>query len=415
MGIILPVRKRCPYCFQRFFVDEAPRRSIMQNGRLEPDGAVQDFLKVLQVPEMAPVEYPPAEPVARRWFRRLWASNHVGYDLKKAICPRCHMFLPHKLANGELGSEVLAIVGARSAGKSNYFGVLIDALESRYAHEVGFSMFAQDTFSVEQMGPVSSRELYQSRYGSLFGVRPRALGASVTATQDPDLLIPLIYRFQFPVRRPLQRLTRPFSHFRALDLAIFDAAGEDLKDTVNRQQFARYISAASGIIFLIDPFSLPGMAALLPPRLRPGQQSQGDAREVLQGAIKLFEDLEGLRADRKISVPVAIALTKSDLFDRKMVGAGSAIVTDSRHPGGFHAEGCRKLSEEVVRCLHQWGCFDLPRLVQDRFRHSQFFALSALGQNPGRNLSLQPIRSRRLADPLLWLFWKRGLISKTSE
>ena len=185
-------------------------------------------------------------------------------------------------------------------------------------------------------------------------------------------------------------------------------------NTVNRQQFARYISAASGIIFLIDPFSLPGMAKLLPPRLRPNQQNQGDAREVLQGAIKLFEDLQGLRADRRISVPVAIALTKSDLFDEQTVGAGSSILQESRHPGGFHAEDCRKVSEEVVRCLNQWGCSDLPKLVQDRFKHHQFFALSALGQMPGMDLSLGPILSRRLADPLLWLLWKRGYISETS-
>ena len=37
------------------------------------------------------------------------------------------------MASGELDGEIVAIVGARGAGKSNYFGVLIDALERRYA------------------------------------------------------------------------------------------------------------------------------------------------------------------------------------------------------------------------------------------------------------------------------------------
>jgi hypothetical protein len=321
------------------------------------------------------------------------------------------MFLPHKMACGELDSEILAIVGARNAGKSNYFGVLINALEGRYGREVGFSMFAQDTFFVDELRPISSRKLYERRYGSrLFSSQPMALDSTPEAAANPDILIPLIYRVQFPLQAG-QEATHPFSHFRALDLVIFDAAGEDLKDTVTRQQFARYITAASGIIFLMDPFALPGIAELLPRNMRTRLPQQGDAREVIQGTINLFES-NGLRADRKIPVPVAVAFTKSDMLEG-IVDSTSPILRDSHHQGGFDEGDCQECSQEVEDYLHKWGCSDLCDLVKSRFENSQLFAVSALGQMPGQDLRLGAISPRRIADPLLWLLWSRGYIPRS--
>ncbi len=210
MGLIWPFREEpCPFCFEHFHLGDAPSRSMLAIGPDEPDNGVADFLHI-QPPAMRRIEPVPATGFAGRWLRRMWISHDPASGRKK-VCPRCHMFLPHKMASGELRSEVLAIVGARNAGKSNYFGVLINALEARYAREVGFSMFAQDTFSVHKMQPVSSRELYQTRYGSrLFSAQPTALNSTPPAATNPDILIPLIYRMQFP-HQPSQQFARPFS------------------------------------------------------------------------------------------------------------------------------------------------------------------------------------------------------------
>lgn len=412
MGFIWPFSKRrCPFCFERFHLGDAPSRSTSDiDLRREPDKALADFLNLTPAPEMRPVEPLPTE-FTGRWLRRMWISRDTASD-RKRVCPRCHMFLPHKLACGELDSEILAIVGARNAGKSNYFGVLINALERRYTGEVGFSMFAQDTFSVARREPVSSHELYDMRYGShLFSSQPTALKSTPSAATDRDILVPLIYRMQFPLR-PDQQIMHPFSHFRALDLVIFDAAGEDLQNTVTRQQFTRYIAAASGIIFLMDPFAFPGIADLLPGSVRGLLPQRGDAREVIQGAINLFEG-NGLRADQKIRVPVAVAFTKTDMLEG-IVDPHSPILRDSSHDGGFDEGDCQECSGEVAYYLRKWGCSDLTRLVRTRFTDSQFFAVSALGQMPGQDLSLGTISPRRIADPLLWLLWKRGYIPRSS-
>ncbi len=407
MRLTSPFREvTCPFCFQRFHLAEAPCRSA--NGPIEPDTGIGDFLGE-PPPEMRRVEPVPPRRFVERWLHRMWIADDRTSDRKK-VCPRCHMNLPHKLASGELTSEILAIVGARNAGKSNFFGVLINALERRYARDVGFSMFAQDTFSVHKMQPVSSLELYQTRYGSrLFASQPTALNSTPSASNNHDIRIPLIYRVQFP-REPWQRLTRPFARLKALDLVIFDAAGEDLQDAVMRQQFARYVAPASGIIFLVDPFALPGLPELLQPSVRNRLPKSGDAREVIQGAINLFEQRNRLRADQKVSVPVAVALTKTDMLEG-IVDPHSPILRDSRHVGGFDASDCQDCSEEVQRYLCAWGCSDLARLVGSRFEHHEFFAISALGQMPGDDSRLQTVSPRRIADPLLWLLWKRGYLS----
>ena len=413
MGFIFPhLKRQCPFCFHRFYLGDAPSRSTLPiNDNAVPDKAVADFLNLDPGPNMHPVEPLPAATFAGRWLRRMWISRDTASDRKK-ICPRCHLYLPHKLACGELNSEILAIVGARSAGKSNFFGVLINALERRYAGEVGFSMFAQETYSIKKMERVSSRELFEMRYGSrLFGQQPTAINATMEASQNSDIRIPLIYRMQFPLL-PEQQVAGQFSHFKALDLVFFDASGEDLQEMVTRQQFARYIAAASGIIFLMDPFAFPGIANLLPPSVRSRLPQQGDAREVIQGAINVLEQCNGLRADQTIPAPVAVAFTKTDMLEG-IVSPQSPMLRDSRHAGGFNEADCLECSKDVEYHLRKWGCSDFSHLVRSRFKDSQFFAISALGHMPGQNLALRTVSPRRVADPLLWLLWKRGFISRS--
>jgi hypothetical protein len=205
-----------------------------------------------------------------------------------------------------------------------------------------------------------------------------------------------------------------FSSLRALDLAIFDAAGEDLQDTVMRQQFAGYVTAASGILFLVDPFALPGMAELLPPSRRGTLPQQGDCREVIQGAINLLERNEGRGGRGKITVPVAVVLTKTDMLEG-ILDSTSPIIRDSRHAGGFNDEDTLACSEEVVRHLEQWGCSDLVHLVRSHFEDVRFFAVSSLGHSPAPNGRLTAVAPRRVADPLLWMFWRRGYLGRSTN
>jgi hypothetical protein len=330
---------------------------------------------------------------------------------QKRICPNCHLQLPTMLANGELTGEVFAIIGPRGAGKSNFFGVLLHMLERHYSTQVGFTLFDQDTFSVQEKRPMPSRILYKQRYGDRLYKPgdPRAVDQTDRAAGNQELRIPLIYRLQFP-KRPLHYLTRPLARVSALDLAIFDTAGEDLGDHHVMSQYYRCLLQASGIIFLIDPFQYPGIRAQLTPDLRARLPPlETGATDIVGEVRKLFESHGRVRAGQKISVPVAFALSRSDML-RPFVYKGAYLLRDSQHQGGFDVEGCRRLSQEVVAYLEKWGCAELIAKVDALFSNVSFFALSALGEMPDQQLRLRTVAPLRIADPLLWLLYQRGYI-----
>ena len=261
------------------------------------------------------------------------------------------------------------------------------------------------------MKPISSKKLYRDRYGTrLFETDKRmAIDQSRSAAQDRDLRIPLIYRLEF--RRPYwQRFIPPFPRIRAMDLVIFDAAGEDVEDPVTLDQFCHYILNAAGIIFIIDPFQYAGIRSQLKPDLLRRVPKQAvDAAEVVSRVINLFESRRGLLPGQKIPIPSAFVFSKSDLL-RGLVHKTSRILHDSRHEGGFNLVDCRRLSEEVIECIREWDSPQLIDLADRKFRSYSFFAVSALGQLPNDNLEIDRVSPLNVADPLLWLLWKHGYI-----
>jgi hypothetical protein len=399
----------CPYCFEAFHLAQAPRRSLSASP-LAPDPAVARFLGT-QTAELGKVIEPPGGPWWRRLLSRVLVRTHYEDDTR-LICPSCHMFLPHMIAAGELDSEGIAIIGARDSGKSNFFGVLLHDLEHRFSGEVGFTMFAQDTFSKREMRPVSSTRLYRERYGArLFDARePRAIDQTLSAAAAvSDVRIPLIYRLQFP-KRIWHYVTRPLDQVCALDLAIFDTAGEDMNDEQTVAHLYRFILRAAGIIFLIDPFQYPEVRSRLPSavqqQLKPIETQPSDIIALVRN---LFEGRGLVRAAQKLPVPVAVTLSKCDLL-QGLVYPGSALLRDSDHKGGFDRDSCGQVSQEATEYLKLWGLGRLLDQVAGLASNYSFFAVSALGSLPDKNLRIRSVSPRRVADPLLWLLWQRGYL-----
>lgn len=400
----------CPFCFHRFHLSKAHRRITSLGGEKTKDEQLGRFLSI-PAPELGVVEPDGAGGFPPAIFRGFVAPSERNAE-KRKICPRCHMYLPNATATGQLSSKIIAIIGARSSGKSNYFGVLLNALERRYTTEVGFTMYDQETFSVNEMKPVSSKHLYRERYGKyLFsGETQQALDQTASVTTNVEVRIPLIYRLEFR-KRLVHYLTAPLSRVNAMDLVVFDAAGEDMDDPVAIEQYYRYILGAAGIVFIIDPFQFPGIRSQLSPEMRDRYPKEpGDPAGVVSQVIQLFERHGGLRVGGKIPVPVAFAFSKSDDL-KGIVHPSSMILRDSHHEDGFNADDCGRLSEEVEECIREWDGPNLIGLAQRKFRSYSFFALSALGQCPDKDLRIHNVSPVRIADPLLWLLWKQGYLS----
>ncbi len=402
----------CPYCFERFHLSRAPRRRTTGPRMEDKQLGTYWFKNQTNVKvELEAVDPSPAEGTFwQRMFSRILVANDVC-DSPRKICPFCRLHLPHGSASGYLSPHILAIVGTRSSGKSNYFGVLLKELRDRYSPEVDFALFAQDSFDLMTHQLVSSHGLYQRRYGQyLYGLTPTAIDFTPRALDNKDTLrTPLIYRLHFPnAQRSLwARLT---GRLAAMDLVIFDAAGEDLGDANTRtwDEFFRYLTCAAGIIFLIDPLQLPEISKQLPAGPFVRQPVKDNPVALLNRIVDRFQ--MGVAPGRHIQTPIAFAFAKSDLLD-DLVARTPRLRRDSHHERGFNQDDCRQVSEQVESYLKQWGEKGLSRLTE-QFAHRSFFALSALGQTPeaGTRLLRQPIKPRRVADPLLWLLWQTGYL-----
>lgn len=413
MPFVTPMSKvNCPHCFARFHLSMAPRRSIGRGAEVEPCSLVGKHFDSATPPELPKLD---KEGVPSTFWKRLTSQFYISpvpHD-ERSVCPSCGIYLPDKIASGELSSEVIAIVGARSAGKSNFFGVLLHDLRKRLSGQVGFEMVDALTYTPNK-GPVSSSILYQERYGKLYDMNdPRAVEQTRSATteigKDSDPRIPLIYQLRFK-KHSWQHLTRPFAARVPVYLLVFDAAGEDTPQTV-LQQYYSFLQRATGILFLIDPFEYPGVRRQLPEAIQKKLNPVG-----ADPAWVVDQVLGTIRKDRsegKLNVPAGFVLTKSDLFQQipDIVDSNSAIGRESVHRNGYDVVGGEDLSREVQQHIINWESRELVDKATDNFSDHSFFAVSALGANPYADLRLKhPPQPCRVGDPLLWLFWKRGYI-----
>jgi hypothetical protein len=136
--------------------------------------------------------------------------------------------------------------------------------------------------------------------------------------------------------------------------------------------------------------------------------------EIVSRVVQLFEKRGRLKVGGRIPVPVAFAFSKSDAL-KDIIHPSSMILRDTRHEEGFNAADCERLSEEVMECVREWHGGQLLEQAREKFKSCCFFAMSALGQLPGTDLRINRVAPLRIADPLLWLLWKRGYLPTAGD
>lgn len=402
MPFIWPwTRISCPFCFEEFHLSEAPTRPS-EASTLFPDENVRGFLGMAYPPEMPMVTDPPTN-----WFLKSVRKFHLPLcrEVTPAsplrICPYCHLYLPQALANWNRKSQIIAVVGSRSSGKSNYFGVLLKQLETRYAAELNFGFRPQMTFDVREMRRIDSRKLYERRYGQRLFQDHRVIQQTERSEVDADIKIPLIYRLT------LSQIVRGKERLKAIDLVIFDAAGEDLNSMRNFHSFGRYALNASGIIVMVDPFRYPAIYQKLPSETRkriPAPEAmEGSPAEILDYYLSFKTNESALRPDEKVKTPTALVLTKIDMLRQILPSEGQTLFQETNHSGGFNRKICEKKSGQIVNFLTENGAGDLVANVRTQFTSNAFFGVSALGAIPEGEAIPRQIRPINVVDPLFWI------------
>ena len=314
------------------------------------------------------------------------------------VCPNCHSPFPSGIEH--LSSVVIAVVGSKTTGKSNYIAVLVRRIRDLYAQ------FQWDFVGLDD----ETDKLYTKEFERPLYKESKAVPETISAHAEHAV-----------VRRPLL-YTLGFAQghkYKAITLAFFDTAGEDLRDgqedvLASMTKIHRYIYKASGIIMLIDPLNIPEVREQVRlsgiPEDTMSPQNNTRAMGIITRVVQLIEYGLQLERDKKIDIPLAVTFSKIDLLKTNMLN-NSPIYQQSRHKGYFSLADFQ--SNNV--CIQDWiDEYDKDFMsVKGRFKNVAFFGISALGQNPFGSERILPHNKPhpiRVEDPLLWLLWQHGVI-----
>jgi len=375
------------------------------------DEARAEFIndRPLKPGEVAPLSRYVFEVPGPGWIGRMFgakAPRNAYCDREECrqrafmrVCPHCHSPFPCGVEH--LSSMVIAVVGSKATGKSNYIAVLIQRIRELYA-QFQWDFVGLDDETDKLYKRVFARPLYEE-------------GKAVAETQsghgNMDVRRPLLYTLGFTQGRK----------YKAITLAFFDTAGEDLSDKqgdfdmlASMEKINRYIYNASGIIMLIDPLNIRKVRAKVidsgvsEDTMSP--KTNTAAGSIITRVEQLILHGQQLTRDRKVKIPLAVTFSKIDLLKKTNMLENTLVYQQSRHKGFFSLADFQNNSDGIRDWVHE--CDKHFMSVTGRFTDVAFFGISALGGNPHENKKLpfpepHPIR---VEDPLLWLLWKKGFI-----
>lgn len=309
---------------------------------------------------------------------RLPATFFLNRGRLPAKCGRCGNFLLR--AHTETRKIFVPVIGGPSTGKTAFLVSLVDELKRRVD-------------SVDQelsfLDPTVERD-FESR---LQAMRRGEMPSKTVATTPTA--INLIFG---PVTKPHR------------NLYLYDPAGEayGAEAELIPHQFLSY---CSGILFLIDPFSIPAVRQKYrvdPARaesLKPSVQRPDD---LLDRLLAVLEKHFGLDPSATIHIPVAIVLTKVDAFNLEPAVGDAAL-----SPSLTELEREAARNQLISRRLREWGMVPLVEIIESRFSKKSFFTCSAVGLGRRSGDGFVP---ERIASPFLWLMHqgKTGLLTDDS-
>ncbi|SFN59933.1 50S ribosome-binding GTPase [Actinomadura madurae] len=384
----------CPYCF----ASVAPQRILFRcrgrAGRRQGCAPVLDEKLAEYTGSTAGASLPPVFAASGRKGRA--GCPECGVPTGNRACPECHNPLPAAYCDSP--GRIVALVGAKNAGKSTYIAVLLHELMNRVGTELDASLVACDDRTIERYKRDFARPLLEER---------RLLPTTASAATGPRE--PLVYLL---TRTRRGRFSRPRND--SLALVLFDTAGEDLRSREATDLHLRYLEAADAIIFLVDPLELPGARTqvrdTVPGPPAAGEDPGSEPLNIIARVTETLRQRRGTRPGEPLPVPVAVALTKIDVL-RPALLAQSALHRSRSGQGVLDLDDRDAVHEQVRALLHDWQAGQLDTYLGQQYADHALFGLSALGGVPeeGR-VGAGGVRPYRAEDPLLWLLHRFGML-----
>ncbi|GGJ32285.1 TRAFAC clade GTPase domain-containing protein [Streptomyces brasiliensis] len=305
-----------------------------------------------------------------------------GRTATRLRCTACGARLPEGYLRTP--GKLVALAGPVSSGKSTYIAVLVHELLHRLGAELDAALLPCDDDTMADYHERYERHLYEEQH-------------TVPKTAEHDGGRPLVHRLGRTRRGRFGRARE-----QVLTLVFLDTAGEHFTSRDRMEAQLRYLTAADAVVVLVDPQDLSGSP------LKDQDGVPGRSGEVLARV------LGHLGGGGKVTVPVAVALTKADLLWPHL--PDNSPLHRTRRPGPvFDADDRAAVHAELQALLNRWQEHQLDARLRRFCTDYQLFALSTLGTPPQRGGGLGHggvVRPHRVEDPLMWLLHRFGALDR---
>jgi hypothetical protein len=331
----------------------------------------------------------------RKFFRRqilpVPVNHATGQRLTRKLCPKGHE-LPHTAGLQE--SLIVGLVGGPASGKTHYVATLVSRMMGILHPHFSAAINSANDYTTDRY----ANEFYARLFKQHVPFAPN----------PPDVTPPpLVYDLTFSGQG------QEGGGGRGVDLVLYDTAGEHFtKDPQRMRATLQYLSAASGIVFLIDPLQIDAVRAEIPTELLPDKNPEAEPQNIVSRILKLMEDEKLIAEKTKISVPVAVAFSKCDILrDRGLIESNRFWnMPQAHHKGGFDLELHEDIGGMLGEYMMQWHP-GFCGLLSTRFARHAFFGVSATGCSVDPSTGKYPrVSSWRVEDPILWLLAEMGVL-----
>jgi len=367
----------CPACFEEIFLGECAIMSGITTGRT-------------------------LKPRAKGLFARMNVEPLVGdkytRELARRACTNCGYLLPQNIES--VPSIRLAVVGDTFSGKSHFIAAFIQQLKNEWLGNInGFARIECLTQEVEK---TYAREYIQRLFVNNTKLDPTK--RSITAKADP-----LIYTLSIS-----PTLRRPPVH---ANLMIYDTSGEDFEDSARLVQMGRFALNTNALIFVVDPFTIAPIFSQLPPPLQTLLQKdfayaqRRQAVDNISTILPIFERFHKQSGGANLAgFPIAVMLSKADLLRTIYPPPNTySFLKNPTYAVELDLNDIETVDQEVKGLLRQYGQGALLAATR-QIKNVKFFATSATGKPPDAMGQFASVEPCRCLDPVLWLFYKLGIV-----
>lgn len=308
-----------------------------------------------------------------------------GRPTHRRVCPGCHNPLP--LLYGKYASKFISVIGVTNSGKTVYISQMLNSM-AKYVNYVN-------------------------------------MDAYFTSDHEPGFVENNPVRHNVPLPRPTMagRLAQPMFYdlvqnqgggrLHTDTIVIYDIAGENCANAKDMMKYGDFVTRSDGIILLLDPSQL-GFGNR--------DELSSSAREAEPKTVlnTIYNAFQSRTAQAEQTIPVAVCISKSDMIEDLLpVECRSDIrpVIDnfSQLPlQKFNATEYNILERVLVGQMRNGVGAEVDGALRRGYKNYNYFAFTATGcaVEKRNNLSypVAPPMPRRIAEPLLWLFYKFGYI-----